>query len=101
MQEDDSSAEDISENSEDEDFFQKAAERNLDSEEESDEKPALVQTVSKNKLRKITVDGPFKGKNVTVFGPDGQTVSKDEHDRQKYIKSLQNNFQIRNEEDFS
>jgi hypothetical protein len=47
------------------------------------------------------VDGPFKGKNVTVFGPDGKTVSKDEHDRQKYIKSLENNFQIRNEEDFS
>ena len=47
-----------------------------------------MQTVSKNKLRKITVDGPFKGKNVTVFGPDGKTVSKDEHDRQKYIQGL-------------
>ena len=88
MEEDDSSAEEFSQNSEDEEFFRKAAERDEESHEESDEKPALVQTVSKNKLRKITVDGPFKGKNVTVFGPDGKTVSKDEHDRQKYIKGL-------------
>jgi hypothetical protein len=56
-------------------------ERDLGSEEESDEKPALVSKVSKNKLRKITSEGPFKGKNVTVFGPDGQTISKDEHER--------------------
>jgi hypothetical protein len=48
--------------------------------------------VSKNKLRKITADGPFKGRNVTVFGADGKTVSKDEHDRLKYIQSLNKNM---------
>ena len=42
MQENDSSAEEFSQNSEDEEFFQKAAARDVDSEEESDEKPALV-----------------------------------------------------------
>ena len=100
MQEEDSSAEEASENSE-EDFFHKAAARDISSEEEQDDQPQLLQKVSKNKLRKITADGPFKGKNVTVFGADGKTVSKDEHDRLKYINSLQKNFQIRNENDVS
>lgn len=101
MQEDDSSVEEQSQNSDEDDFFQKAAQRDLGSEAESDEQPALVSKVSKNKLRKITADGPFKGKNVTVFGPAGQTISKDEHERQKYIQSLSKNFKIRNEDDLS
>lgn len=88
MQEDDSSVELQSKESEEDEFFKKAAERDLGSDEDSEEKPALVSKVSKNKLRKITTEGPFKGKNVTVFGPDGQTISKDEHERQKYIQSL-------------
>ena len=55
--------------------------------------------MSKNKLRKITAEGPFKGKNITIFGPDGKKISKDEHDRLKYLNSLQNNFKIRDEND--
>ena len=57
--------------------------------------------MSKNKLRKITAEGPFKGKNITIFGPDGKKISKDEHDRLKYHNSLQNNFKIRDENDIS
>jgi hypothetical protein len=32
---------------------------------------------TKNKLRKITTEGPFQGKNSVVFTNDGKAMSKD------------------------
>lgn len=67
MQEADSDEEEP--DSDEDDFFRKTQkEREIASDEELQAAPK----VSKSKLRKITADGPYQGKNVTVFTEDGQ-----------------------------
>lgn len=66
MQEADS---DEDQDSDEDDFFKKPLkEREI----ASDEELLTAPKVSKSKLRKITADGPYQGKNVTVFTDGGQ-----------------------------
>lgn len=92
MAESDSSVE---ESGDDDDFFTKTSKtREIVSDEEVEKVPTKL---SKRKLNKITADGPYQGKNVTVFAGDGTKVSKDAFERQKYLDSLKIN--MREEDD--
>ena len=48
-------------------------------------------------MNKITAEGPYQGKNVTVFTEDGTKVSKDAHERKKYLDSLKINMRDEND----
>lgn len=80
------------EEDEDGDFFtSKKSQRRFSQSEEEDEaelredeelREQIKQQelkVSKNKLRKITKDGPLQGKNKVFLGPDGKPISSIEH----------------------
>jgi ATP-dependent RNA helicase DDX10/DBP4 len=61
------------EESEDEEFFTSKKEQRVIGEEVEEEKEEVK--VSKKKLRKITKDGPFDGKNKVFFDAQGQQIS--------------------------
>lgn len=55
--------------------------------------------LSKNRLRKITADGPYAGKNVTVFTADGKKMFKSDFDREQYLSSMRGNIAIQDDQD--
>ena len=70
MQESDSEEKDA-QNSESEDDLFKAVKTERDLDEKATEKKGTLPTLSKNQMKKITAEGPYKGKNVVVFDADG------------------------------
>ena len=72
------------EDSSDQDFFTKAERREGESREEVSEQKVQL---SKTNIRKITAEGPYKGKNIKVFTKDGE-MTKDQFERQKYLDTV-------------
>jgi hypothetical protein len=88
-------SDDSSEESGAEDFFTKTSKvREIASDDEQEIVPTKL---SKRKMNKITAEGPYQGKNVTVFTEDGTKVSKDAHERKKYLDSLKINMRDEND----
>lgn len=44
--------------------------------------------VGKNKLKKITAEGPFDGKQILVFGADGSATTKAELQHNDFMKGV-------------
>ena len=72
----------VEDDSSDYEFFKKA-----DREEISEEEVEQTIQLSKAKIRKITADGPYQGKNIKVFTKDGE-ITKDQFERQKYLDQI-------------
>ena len=76
------------EEDEEEDFFtSKKNQREIadasEGEAPEDDEPKVGLSFSKKKLRKITKDGPFQGKNKVYFDAEGRAISSLEYNLRK------------------